>query len=496
MPLQSNPYFQAVKEHADNMLEHGRPLNSEHPSPLFSGTVDVARKEINTSTIMPPPGIRLSDFNWCGNNLMHDVPFLETLNVLTQLTGESKYSQAVDDVFEFYGKHCPHPETGLFPWGEHAQWSFHDRCALPCAFSNGLQHYLHDNYIIHDHLRFAPGWFWEKMWQHHPDAVVNFAHGLHWHIVNEETFEHNRHGTLTRSWWRDPKNPDDSPGKDFARYSGHFIFDALFACSKSDDTSLADWSRRKLQWHTNDPLPNGIIRGCARRPTFEQEGQHDGLALSVADAADLFDDDHPIGSEFAGYADELFAARINEVKQRPKPEISEQVDGEIWVNGYFRKPKKTVGLGRGSTNYQLLKRTGEEWYADAIIEHARWEAESLPPPPPGVTILPRTYEARLNNALTAHVVSNQGRFLKSADHFARHAVDALFRNGMFMGASNMKIFRATSASEYHVDEWAEPTTPGLYYSISGTPLLMRTLLRLALFQEGEEDLIGVDVHSR
>ncbi|MDP6359839.1 MAG: hypothetical protein QF473_32290, partial [Planctomycetota bacterium] len=74
MPLQSNPYFQTVKEHADNMLEHGRPLSFENPCPLFSGTVDVARKEINTSTIMPPPGIRLSDFNWCGNNLMHDGP--------------------------------------------------------------------------------------------------------------------------------------------------------------------------------------------------------------------------------------------------------------------------------------------------------------------------------------------------------------------------------------------------------------------------------------
>jgi hypothetical protein len=47
-----------------------------------------------------------------------------------------------------------------------------------------------------------------------------------------------------------------------------------------------------------------------------------------------------------------------------------------------------------------------------------------------------------------------------------------------------------------VDEWAEPTTPGLYYSVSGTPLLVRNLLRLALLLEGEEDILGVDRHSR
>ena len=74
--------------------------------------------------------------------------------------------------------------------------------------------------------------------------------------------------------------------------------------------------------------------------------------------------------------------------------------------------------------------------------------------------------------------------------------DFNFRNDFLMGASNMNIYRAKVSSEYHVDEWADPPSPGFYFSVSGTPQLTRTLLRLALLMEGEDDFLGVDKHSR
>ena len=497
-----NPIFRYVREHANSMLACGRDNCGEEPGPLFAGTIDVGRCEPTLFYTIPPPGIRLSDFNWCGNNLMHDIPFLETLNALSRITGDGRYAEAVDRVFAFYGANCPHPDTGLFPWGEHAQWSFPDRRTLPCHFSYGLSHLLDDNYITHDHLRFAPEWFWEGMWKHHPDAVVRFAHGLNRHIVNEDTFEHNRHASLTANWWRDPKNPDDGPGKDFARHAGHYIFDCLFAYRKSGDRSLPDWCRRKLDWHLDRRLPNGIIRGCARTPGENQEGQHDALALCVWDAAELLESGTPENKEFADAASELMDARLRQVAKRPRPAIEDGADETVWLSGYFRKVPGIQGrksadcMVGGSFGHLMYERTGTEWYADSIVEHGRWTVQNVPPPPSHVPVLAKGFSEKLDLTLAAYAVSGDNCFLQGADRIARWASEALFRNGLFMGASNMRLFCTTANLEYHQDERAEPPTPGLYYSVSGTPLLVRNLLRLALLQEGEEDVLGADRHSR
>ena len=502
MSLTDNPYFQAVKKHADSMLECGRDNCGEEPGALFAGVVDTERREVITSYVVPPPGIRTSDYNWCGNNLMHDIPFLEALNALTQLTGDGRYAEAVEQVFAFYGANCPYPETGLFPWGEHAQWSFPDRCCLPCHFSHGLVHYLKDNYMIHDHLRFAPEWFWASMWEHHPEAVVKFAHGLNRHIVDEETFEHNRHGALTENWWHDPKNPEYGPGKDFARHAGHYIFDCLFAYKKSGDASLLEWSKRKLDWHLKRRLPNGIIRGCVRTDGENSEGQHDSLALCVADAAALLDEGTPGKTEFADAAAELFDARLKLVADYPAPRTEGEGHPSMWIGGYFRKGSKapvaqsTPGMTGGSYGHMLYEKTRHEFYVHSIVESARWSIGNTPPPPERVPVLARSFSGKLDSAMAAYAVSGDESFLEGGAKFADWAVRDLFRNDLFMGASNMLFFRARASSEYHMDPWAEPNTPGFYYSVSGTPLLVRNLLRLALLQEGGKDLLGMDRHSR
>src|SRR5262249_37166452 len=163
----------------------------------------------------------------------------------------------------------------------HAQWSFADRGILPCGFTDGMHTFRTMGSIVHDHLRFAPLWFWERMWAAGSDAVVKFAKGLNGHIVDVKTFEHNRHAALAGPWWRDPHNPTFDKGADFARHSGFFIFDCAFAYKRSGDRSLLDWARGKLQWHLNSRHPNGLIRGCVRTPEYETVGQHDSLALSV-----------------------------------------------------------------------------------------------------------------------------------------------------------------------------------------------------------------------
>lgn len=489
MSVQANRFFIAVKTHADSMLAFGRDPVEEDPSPLFAGVVNPVAKKALTNYVISPPGIRVTDYNWCGNNLMHDIPFLETLSALSRLISDHRYEQAVEDVFSFYGKYCPHPETGLFPWGEHLQWSFEDRKPMPCGLTRGFK-YVHDeHYLIHDHLHFAPVWFWERMWARHPAAVVRFAHGLNFHIMNPETFEHNRHAPFAGHHWNEM--PYQGIGKDFARHAGFFIFDCCFAYRKSGDVSLLDWSRRKRDWHLGRRLPNGLVRACIRTKTENEEGQHDQLALALWDASLVLGQETPEGREFGDQARELFDAKARWLAESSPPSFPEPGE-DLWMAGYMRKSR----AGYGSGNILMYYYGGLQVVADRTVEKARWTARHLPPPPAGIPVMARVFNAAIDLQLTAFDLTGDASFLGEAARFGDLALKELFHADMLLGASHMKIFQTGQNSEYHVDPCAHPAIPGLYYSVSGTPILTRTLLRLALKLEGMEDLLGVDTYSR
>ena len=495
MGIESNRLYQIVKAHADSMLEVGRDPWPDDPSPLFAGVIDVGARQGIVSLTIPPPGIRTSDYNWCGNNLMHDLPFLEALDQLTSLTGDQRYAKAVEDVITFYGANCPHPKTGLFPWGEHAQWSFADKSPLNCGLGAGFYYCKTDEYTIHDHLRFAPQWFWERMWDRHPDSVVRFAHGLDMHIMNHDTFEHNRHGPLAGKHWNEI--PYLGQGKDFARHAGHYIFECAFAYRKSGDSTLLDWARRKLAWHLDRRLPNGIISGCVRTENETKEGQHDSLALALWDAAAALGEDTPEGREFGDHARDLFDARARLLKDAAirTPEEIELGDW-MWMTGYFRQPRRSAGgVGVGG-NILLYYRAGMQIIADAAVASARWAHDHTPPPPQHLPVLAKLFSGRIAQQLTAHDLTGEQVFLDHAAKVADWCIDELWRNDLFMGAGKIRMYRKKSSFEYHLDEWAEPDTPGLYTSVSGVPMLIRNLLRLALKQEGVEDALGVDLYSR
>jgi len=491
MTLQNNRYFQIVREHIDHMLEFGR----GEDCPLFGGVIDPTNQQVIVALSPPPPGIRMTDFNWCGNNFMHDIPLLEVMIALTKLTGDQKYDAAADEMFAFYGKHGAHPETGLFGWGEHGQWSFADRKILPCTFTNGLAMHLSEGYMVHDHLRCAPGWFWDRMWKHHPETVVRFAKGLNGHIVDEKTFEHNRHAALTANWWRDPKKPDFDKGKDFARHAGFHIIDCLFAYRRSGDSSLLDWSRGIMNWHLSQRLSNGIIRGCVRTPGYDQEGQHDSFALSIADAADILGRDTAEGREFASHADELFDARRKQYAGTA-PEVSGfPSDERLWIQGYFRK--STLPLPPGGNLLALIhQRTGIDWYAEKLKACGQFVNDHLPEPPSTPT-LARAFHQHLEMLLLAHLQTNDAPLLDGAQRVADWAIKHLRHEGMICGAAGYAMFGTLANFEWHCDPWInDPPVPGYYYSVTGTPLLIRSMLHLALIESGEDDILGPDLHRR
>jgi hypothetical protein len=494
MSLEGNRWFGIVRRHIDSMLEFGRAPEC----PLFGGVIDAGKRRVSVALTPPPPGIRVTDFNWCGNNLMHDMPLLEVMIALTRLTGEARYEAAVGEMLAWYARQCPEPQNGLFPWGEHAQWSFADRGILPCTFTDGLRSFRKEGHVVHDHLRFAPAWFWERMWAAGPEAVLRFARGLNGHIVDAKTFEHNRHAALAGKWWRDPHKPSLDAGHDHARHSGFYIVDCACAFKHSGDRSLLEWAHRKLEWHLRNRLPGGIVRGCVRTPQHEEEGQHDSLALSVADAADALGRETPEGRAFAAQADELLDARRRQ-RRGADPELPDcPGDPRLWLNGYSRKKLLPEGrLDSGNILAMVHARTGIPWYADQLAALGNWCAQHLPDPPANVPLLPRAFHQHIELLLLAHRQGGDGRLLAAAERVAEHAARRLWTGELLLGVSDVRFYGSGTNYEYFCDPWAtDASTAGLYHSVTGTPLLARTLLQLALAQEGAPDILGIDPHRR
>lgn len=489
MPLPDNPFFQAVRRHADSMLDYGRDPSPDSPSPLFGGVVDPLRRCPAMYQMIPPPGVRINDVSSLGNNLMHDVPLLETLLALSQATGDGRYAQVVEDLFAFYPKNCPYPGTGLFPWGEHAQWAFAGKRPWPNCVIDPFM-FEATGAIIHEHLRFAPAWFWERMWASDSGAVLRFCRGLDRHLMNRDTFEHNRHAPLTEYAWNEL--PYQGPGKDFARHAGFFIFDCCFAWKKSGEVDLLDWARRKLGYHLRRRHPDGIVKGCIRTPAEEGEGQHDSLALSTWDAGQYMGEETPEGREFLDMAKELFDARAKKMAAAPFDAGALDLAG-VWRYGYGGAVPGEMGV---RVPLQAWKRTGEQAFADVVAAVAERLADS-PPPPDGLPVVAGAFLNNLDVPLAAYDVTGDKRHLARAQEVGRWALERLATTGLFVGAVNVEYFGERNimfSLPGCVNKLAE--RPGFYFSNTGTPELVRQLLRLALLSEGEADLLGTSDHYR
>jgi hypothetical protein len=238
-------------------------------------------------------------------------------------------------------------------------------------------------------------------------------------------------------------------------------------------------------------LPNGLIRGCTRTDEENEEGQHDLLALALHDAAEALGPDTAEGREFADYARDLFSAKARRLAASPRPRMPDPGE-HLWMSGYFRRPRIEIAPG----NILMFHYGGLQHYADAHVAKARWDIANLPPPPANIPVLARTFNGYIDLQLTAYDLTGERIFLDHAARLADQAVRDLFIGDLLMGASHMRLLGKGANCEYHADPWCKPDMPGLYYSVAGVPILVRTLLRLALKQEGATDILGVDLHSR
>lgn len=270
-----------VCDSIDVLVEAGKPYGG-----LFPSLLDLETHRMLTE--LPPPihGQRMGDRAFLGSNLMHDQNLLKIMYAM----GRDGYRDAADGYLRRFATHCTGTVTGLFPWGEHAYWHLEEdrvgdshRLALPDKAPGTT---------LHDHLRQAPVWLWEKLHAFNPSCVERFAEGLDYHYKDGEPREYIRHAHIERRE-RLERGPASS---DFPRHGGFYILDWSFAYGKSQraDFLMQIETMMDYWWIHRDPA--GLLLSTTRGPeapapmhNANTPAQTVSLAASLLEAAELLD---------------------------------------------------------------------------------------------------------------------------------------------------------------------------------------------------------------
>ena len=259
---------------------------------LFPSLLD---RDSHTMLDQMPPSIegqRDGDRAHLGSNLIHDEATLLTMYGLAEALRRPEYAEAADRYLRRFAAHCTDTATGLFPWGEHAFWHLtEDRVGSGQANRNPD----FKGSAIHDHLRAAPLWLWEKLHELNPRCVERFGEGLDYHWQEGEPLEYIRHANIEVE--KHPKRGERAC--DFPRHSGFYIFDWAFAYTRTGRADFLEQIQRMVDYWWLKRDARGLLLIESRSPAggrfhaTNAPAQTLSLATSLMESADLLSDREP-----------------------------------------------------------------------------------------------------------------------------------------------------------------------------------------------------------
>jgi len=166
----SSKYLDAVREFADNVLKYGRDTYGPKHTPLF---VD----GLNIHTHEPVKWITPDRQEWVLSNLASQQNLFRTLVGLSNITGDPKYKNAVEEAIKYAFENLQ-SSSGLFYWGGHT--AYDAQADKPCGT------------LTHELKGFYP--YYELMWKVNPKATRQLIEAF-WagHILNWSNLNMNRH---------------------------------------------------------------------------------------------------------------------------------------------------------------------------------------------------------------------------------------------------------------------------------------------------------------
>jgi hypothetical protein len=428
----SRGYLHYAQNFADTIIASGTDRYGNVNSPMFASLIDMETHRNPVETPENSPGQRYGDRSIHGGNLFHDIMLLQAMDNLTKITGSAKYEKAATDYLTFFLKNCPNPNTGLFPWGEHAYWNFYEEKAV---------------YDIHEFLGGVPNSFWERMWKIHPAAVEAEADGLINHIKNLDNFDFDRHADINTPM--PVPRPEKYGGLDFARHAGFYIGLWTFAYSKTKDEKYLDWSQKMIEHHWALRSPESGLPPDRKGAKNASAVSTLSLALNLLEAAELL----PEGSVRKKYED-VATAYLDAILRLPhkaaegkflidlpmdaKPEDATGTYGEPYTYGYgggFSADYAGLLLGvyRITKDARALRLA--EGFADFYSKNN--------PPPLTEAVYARVYATIIGLFNDLYELNKKTEYLEQSKRYAKIGIETLYHDGLFRGAANVGHYEAS-----------------------------------------------------
>ena len=425
----ANGYLYYARMFADTMIASGTDKYGSVKSPMFTSLIDLESHSNPEDIPGNSMGQRYGDRSLRGGNLQQDVMLLQAMDNMTKITGNKKYENAVADYLTFFLKNCPHPNTKLFPWGEHAYWNFYEE---------------KNTYDIHEFLGGTPFSFYERMWKINADALRSEADGLINHIKNFDNFDFDRHADLEKPM--PVPRPKEYGGMDFARHGGFYIGLWTFMYSKTQDLKYLGWAQKMIDHHWNQrSLKSGLPSN--RKGTKDASAVSSlSLALNLLEGAEIL----PAGDVRTRF-ETVAKTYIDGIMRLPhKPATGEflidlQMDqAPENATGTYGSPY-SYGYGGGlSADYAgllmgIYRKTNDKRALDLAKGFADFYARNNPPPITE-TVFARAYASIIGLFNDLYQVTGDLNYLNHSKRYAKDAIEQLYHNGMFRGATNINHY--------------------------------------------------------
>ena len=234
-------YNQLVSTTFDTLIEYGRDRYGKEHSPMFAAilTQDTLKCP-QEPPMFPSVSARIDAGRMTRRapgsaNHFYDQFTFRAMDMLTELTGDPKYRNAVLDALHFNLNHAV-DRRGFPALGGHISWNFYTDRAND---QDGDYHEL---------------WFmpmeWDLWWAADPDKTRAYADRIwEYHVVDKKTGETNRHSDKQHGW-------------SFSWCDGTLMSAWSYAAVQTGDPKYHDWCRKVADYHWQRHNPKtGLISG-------------------------------------------------------------------------------------------------------------------------------------------------------------------------------------------------------------------------------------------
>ncbi len=244
-------YLDLVRDYADALIERGVDTYGNTDSPMILSMLDRTRMQPFSTMPEGPHGVRYSDrVTPYGCNINLDQNLYRVLYLLSEITGDARYSRAADAALACFLEVAPSPVTKLFAWGEHLCWDV----KADKANSN-------DGYLTHEPKR--PTVLFDRFYELNPRATIGYCEGLWEHQIHDhQTGNFSRHAQYHKH--------ETSINHDFPKEGGYFIADWSRAYQKTGDPRfmkyievLTERYLRKMESNERNLIAFDSVRGFA-----------------------------------------------------------------------------------------------------------------------------------------------------------------------------------------------------------------------------------------